>query len=73
MEDFATDNQHKEYDNEPVLYCKHCLSLRIRSVEGLEDSDYCDKCGSTNISQLPIKEWEQLYGRKYGCNYLESY
>ena len=36
----------EEYNNEPVYYCSDCLSLRIRDIDGTE---YCDKCGSTNI------------------------
>lgn len=57
----------EEYNNEPVYYCKDCMSLRIRTIEG---TDYCDKCGSTNIEQTHISEWENLYARKYSDNYL---
>lgn len=39
----------------------------------MEDSDYCDDCGSTNIEQISIKEWEKLYEQKYGYSYLEKY
>ena len=36
----------EDYNNEPVYYCTECMSLRIRNIDG---TDYCDKCGSTNI------------------------
>ena len=57
----------EEYNNEPVYYCSECLSLKIRDIDG---TDYCDKCGSTNINQTHINEWEQMYVRKYNGNYL---
>ena len=57
----------EDYNNEPVYYCSECLSLRIRDIDG---TDYCDKCGSTNIEQIHIQEWEQMYNRKYYGNYL---
>lgn len=37
----------EDYNNEPVYYCSECLSLKIRDIDG---TDYCDKCGSTNIN-----------------------
>ena len=37
-----------EYNDEPVFYCKHCLSLKIRDA-GLPDLLYCDECGSADI------------------------
>lgn len=52
---------HSEYNEEPVFYCKNCLSLSIRHVHNINDSEYCDKCGSTNIETTSIKEWEELY------------
>lgn len=62
-----TDN----YNDEPVLYCAGCLSLNIKSIECMNDSDYCDSCGSTHIKQCHIEEWETLYKQRYGKKYLE--
>ena len=31
---------NNEFNNEPVFYCKHCLSLKIKSVPGMEELDY---------------------------------
>lgn len=60
----------RKEDNEPVWYCRRCLSLRIKTEDGL---DYCDSCGSTAVGQLPdIYEWEKLYTQKKGEPYVES-
>lgn len=52
-----------EYNQEPVFYCKECLSLRIR---GVEDQDYCDECGCTDILETDIFTWVKLYADAYG-------
>lgn len=67
------DLQEKQdnYNDEPVLYCAKCLSLRIRNVAGMSDSDYCDACGSTHIEECSIEEWENLYKKRYGARYLD--
>lgn len=59
----------EEYNNEPVFFCKHCLSLRIRSTE---DIDYCDTCGSSEIGEASIDDWGELYKLKYNHKYLEE-
>ena len=48
------DNLKEEvnYNDEPVFYCERCMSLRIRFVNGLPNSEYCDNCGSTVINRL---------------------
>lgn len=63
-------NSSSEYNDEPVFYCKECMSLRIQSVASGLDLDYCDECGSTDIEQSHINDWEQSYKDKYGFNYL---
>ena len=60
-----------KYDEEPVVYCKKCLSLRILRM-GLDDLVYCDNCGGTDTGELNIKEWETLYKNKYGFKYLNN-
>ena len=39
------------YNEEPVYYCKSCLSLKIKqvTVDNQNFTNYCDKCGSTNV------------------------
>lgn len=60
------------YNDEPVFYCKDCLSLKVKTVyEGL-DLDFCDDCGSTDIEQAHIEEWIELYKQRYGFDYLQN-
>lgn len=60
----------EEYDKEPVFFCASCLSLKIKSVEGM--IDYCDDCGQTNIKTTNIQHWEELYEQKYGHKYVKK-
>ena len=66
----------KEYDDEPVLYCDLCLSLKIRYTGG---EDYCDSCGSIHISETDIDTWSDMYKKMYGedsvvtNNYLKEF
>lgn len=75
MSNLSTDKgkSHNDYNSEPVFYCKHCLSLNVRHVLDTKDSEYCDNCGSTNIVECSIEEWENLYRNKFGHNYLDEY
>lgn len=74
MENLNTENKSieskvskEEYNNIPIIYCKHCLSLAIRDLDGI---DYCDKCGGTETNQAHIHEWESMYEQKYGKKHL---
>ena len=60
----------KDFNDEPVFYCKGCLSLRIKSVAPGLGLDYCDECGCTDIEQVHIEEWRTLYKARYGFDYL---
>lgn len=62
---------YDEYNKEPVYYCKHCLSLRIRDA-GLSDLLFCDQCGSADILSANIEDWENLYKEKYGFRFLDK-
>lgn len=55
------------YNEEDVFYCKHCLSLKIRSAD---DQDYCDSCGSADVLQTSIFNWEKIYNEKYKTNLI---
>lgn len=62
-----------DYNREPVFYCRHCLSLRIKSMDEEHDTeflDYCDDCGSTDIGQANIHDWKDMYRKKYGKDFL---
>lgn len=67
------NSSQTSYNLEPVFYCKHCLSLRVRHIQSLKESEYCDSCGSTNVGQTDIENWENMYKNKFGHNYLEEY
>jgi Fe2+ or Zn2+ uptake regulation protein len=60
-----------EYDDEPVYYCTHCLSLNIKDA-GLPDLLFCDECGNANIETTTIDKWEDMYENKYGFKYLNN-
>ena len=59
VKQFELETPKEEYNNIPVVYCKHCLSLAIRNSDGI---DYCDKCGGTETGEAHIHEWEKMYG-----------
>ena len=59
----------EDYNDEPVHYCKQCLSLKIKIVGGF---DFCDDCGDTDIASTSIEEWEKLYEERYGHKFLEE-
>lgn len=59
-----------EYNEEPVHFCKRCLSLNIR-VDNNND-EYCENCTSTNILRTSIFKWEKLYKEKYGIKFLDN-
>lgn len=62
-----TNYKKDTYEEEPVKYCKHCLSLKIRELEGQQ---YCDTCGSTDIKESNVFEWEKLYVILHGEKFL---
>ena len=47
--------------------------VKIRFIKSIQDSDYCDECGSTDIGQCSIEEWEKKYIEMYGHPYLEEF
>lgn len=60
----------KEYDEEPVYYCKRCLSLNIKQMPFMENKDYCESCGAVEVGIASFEEWEEMYREKYGHSYL---
>ena len=67
-----TSHSHEYYNEEPVFYCKNCLSLRILSIGNTEGNEFCYDCSSTDIDTCLIDEWEKLYQNKYGFKYLDK-
>lgn len=60
----------KMYNEEPVFYCKACMSLAVKAYS--ENTNYCNDCGSTKITTDTIEHWETLYKNKFGKSFLES-
>tara|TARA_R110000796_G_scaffold181330_1_gene297852 strand:- start:17277 stop:17612 length:336 start_codon:yes stop_codon:yes gene_type:complete len=60
-------------NNEPITYCKTCLSIKIKTVE-FEDTeqevDYCISCSNTDLDTAHISEWEDMYEERYGERFL---
>lgn len=71
-EDYREES-NVDYNAIPVFYCKHCLSLNIKTVDESIDTEYldfCANCGSTEIGQTDIHTWEKMYEQKYGKKFL---
>lgn len=68
MSNLNTENQHN-YNEEPVIYCSQCLSLRIRDIDGV---NYCDDCGNTDLKEANIHDWENMYFNKYSIKFLDK-
>lgn len=57
----------EEYNKEPVFYCAHCLSLRVKELDSYVD--YCDNCGSTYIETTDIFTWREMYRKRFGKDF----
>jgi hypothetical protein len=61
----------EDYDSAPVKYCARCYSLKIKYEEAL-DSECCAECGSTDIQEALIGEWEKKYEGRYGHRLVQK-
>ena len=61
----------KEYNDEPVFYCKNCLSLSIKEISnaGLY---VCLECGTPKQEEAHIDEYQKLYIERYGKPFLST-
>lgn len=59
----------QEYNEIPVFYCSKCLSLHIRNIGEI---DYCESCGSTEIRETTITEWDKNYEAKHGIKFINN-
>lgn len=64
------DNRQTDYDDEPVVFCSKCYSLKIKHDDSCGE-DYCVDCGNTDMISAPIEQWEKLYEGRYGHKYVE--
>lgn len=56
-----------DYNAIPVFYCKHCLSLFIVTDGNM---DFCKNCGSTEIGEASLEEYDKLYEERFGEKYF---
>lgn len=61
---------HKDYDEEPVIYCSRCYSLNIKH-EDVTDNDCCMTCGCTEVKETDIDTWESMYAKRYGHRFTQ--
>lgn len=65
------DKENKDlYNEDPVYYCKRCLSLSIREMPMMPEQDYCEECGNVDVGTTDIEEWKKMYREKYGHDYI---
>ena len=67
-----TKDSKGTYDDDPVYYCKRCLSLSIKDVPFVKDKCYCTECTNADIGVTSIEEWKEMYRKKYGHDYIEK-
>lgn len=61
----------EEYNNEPVFYCKECLSLNIKELSG-SGLQVCLECGTAVQEETKIDEYERIYKERYGKKFLDQ-
>lgn len=60
-----------EYNDIPVFYCGGCLSLRIMGDD--MTGDYCPDCGSVDVRECHISEWEKMVASRKARNNNQKY
>lgn len=60
-------NPNNEYNKEKVYYCKHCLSLAVIDAGYC---DYCNYCGSTDIEEATLEEYDNIYFKRFGKKFF---
>lgn len=67
MKELREQQLKSPYNDEPVYYCKSCLSLRIEIMGRPEDDEsLCTNCNRTDIGKTDILTWRELWKQKYG-------
>ena len=67
----SEEEKNQDYDSEPVKYCARCFSLKIKYEESI-DSEYCADCGSSDILEAPVEEWEKKYETRYKHKFAQK-
>ena len=59
--------KESEYNEDPVYYCKSCLSLAVQTIGEPEYGDsVCLNCNRTDIGLIDIFTWREMWKDKYG-------
>lgn len=53
-------NKLQECEEDSVIYCTKCYSLKIKERESI-DMDCCADCGCTDFKTASFDDWEKLY------------
>lgn len=64
-------NKLQECDEDSVIYCTKCYSLKIKYEESI-DMDCCADCGCTDFKTTSFDDWEKLYKSRYGHKFVEE-
>lgn len=68
MKRLSKDSLNSKYNDDPVYYCKSCLSLWVEALDAFnpDEGSYCRKCGRTDIDMTDIMSYREMYKEKYG-------
>lgn len=61
--------EEEAYKTQKMFYCKSCLSLHI--IQG-RIVDYCAKCGSADLGEVTLEEYDLLYEKKYKKKFFKK-
>ena len=63
----------EEYNDDPVWYCRSCLSLKIKNFGDDEMVPcYCAACSSTDVGTATIDEWDVMHEVRYGKKFISK-
>ena len=55
------------YNDEPVFYCENCLYMLVMCDAPI---DYCANCSSTEINSCTLREYDELYKKRFGVKFF---
>ena len=58
-----------EYNNEPMHFCKTCLSANIRELSS-SNLFVCGECGNSKLDEAKVNDWIEMYTKEYGKPFL---
>lgn len=61
--------EEEAYKNQKMVYCRSCLSLHIKIGRIV---DYCENCGSADLGEATLEEYDLLYEKKYRKKFFKN-